>query len=111
MEDLVRFILRDVRERREEVLLRWARELAGMPLVVETLGVIASEDLELQMERPTRHLIKVGHAGAVSMGHGGLCGRTEPCPADGRYRVVPVPLGAWDFLRKTSVVGLSQRGP
>ncbi len=79
-------------------------------------SVIAPEHLELLVERPMEHLGKVRHAGAVFLGAWSpeavgdyVAGPSHVLPTGGTARFSS-PLGVWDFLKRTSVIGLSQ-GP
>lgn len=82
----------------------------------EIASMIAPEHLELLVERPMEHLGKVGHAGAVFLGAWSpeamgdyVAGPSHVLPTGGTARFSS-PLGVWDFLKRTSVIALSQ-GP
>lgn len=77
---------------------------------------IAPEHLELLMERPLDWLPMVRNAGAVFLGAGSpeamgdyLAGPSHVLPTGGTARFSS-PLGVEDFLKRTSVVGISSAG-
>ena len=83
----------------------------------EALGVaaeVAPEHLELLVERPLEWLPMVKNAGAVFLGAGSpeamgdyLAGPSHVLPTGGSARFSS-PLGVEDFLRRTSVMGISR---
>jgi histidinol dehydrogenase len=75
---------------------------------------IAPEHLELLIERPLEHLRRVRHAGAVFIGPWSpepmgdyVAGPNHVLPTGGTARFSS-PLGVEDFLKKTSVIGMSE---
>jgi histidinol dehydrogenase len=75
---------------------------------------IAPEHLELLVERPLDYLRRVRHAGAVFLGPWSpepmgdyLAGPNHVLPTGGTARFSS-PLGVEDFLKKTSVIGMSE---
>ena len=80
----------------------------------EIASQIAPEHLELLVERPLEHLHKVRHAGAVFLGPWSpeamgdyLAGPNHVLPTGGTARFFS-PLGVEEFLKRTSVIGLSE---
>ncbi|MDO8427406.1 MAG: histidinol dehydrogenase [Deltaproteobacteria bacterium] len=77
---------------------------------------IAPEHLELFVERPFELLGLIRNAGAVFLGKDTpeaagdyLAGPNHTLPTGGTARFSS-PLGVWDFIKRTSVIGFSQRG-
>jgi histidinol dehydrogenase len=77
---------------------------------------IAPEHLELMVEAPARWLPRVTRAGAVFLGRytseaiGDYCaGPNHVLPTAGTARYSS-PLGVYDFLKRTSVIGVSRAG-
>ena len=77
---------------------------------------IAPEHLELMVQAPARWLPKVTRAGAVFLGRytseaiGDYCaGPNHVLPTAGTARYSS-PLGVYDFLKRTSVIGVSRAG-
>jgi len=77
---------------------------------------VAPEHLELLVERPLDWLCMVKNAGAVFLGAGSpeamgdyLAGPSHVLPTGGTARFSS-PLGVEDFLKRTSIVGISQAG-
>jgi len=90
-------------------------------LVVETLEAavalanrVAPEHLELAIREPERWLNQIYNAGAVFLGHytpeavgDYFAGPNHVLPTSGTARFSS-PLGVYDFIKKTSVIGYSQ---
>jgi histidinol dehydrogenase len=81
----------------------------------ELAGRIAPEHLELSVEDPEAWLPKLGSAGAIFLGRwsseaiGDYCaGPNHVLPTAGTARFSS-PLGVYDFQKRTSVIGVSQR--
>lgn len=86
---------------------------SDMEEAFEVAAEVAPEHLELLMERPLDWLPKVRNAGAVFLGASSpeamgdyLAGPSHVLPTGGTARFSS-PLGVEDFLRRTSVVGIS----
>jgi histidinol dehydrogenase len=76
---------------------------------------IAPEHLELSVEEPERWLPKLGSAGAIFLGRwsseaiGDYCaGPNHVLPTSGTARFSS-PLGVYDFQKRTSVIGVSEK--
>jgi histidinol dehydrogenase len=90
-------------------------------LVVETLEAavalanrVAAEHLELAVREPERWLPRITNAGAVFLGHytpeavgDYFAGPNHVLPTSGTARFSS-PLGVYDFIKKTSVIGYSR---
>ena len=77
---------------------------------------IGPEHLELSVEDPQRWLPKLGSAGAIFLGRwsseaiGDYCaGPNHVLPTSGTARFSS-PLGVYDFQKRTSVIGVSEKG-
>jgi histidinol dehydrogenase len=89
---------------------------AGLEQAVEIANGLAPEHLELQVAEPERLLPAVRHAGAVFLGRytpevvgDYVAGPSHVLPTGGTARFSS-PLGVEDFLKRTSVIGYSERG-
>jgi histidinol dehydrogenase len=88
------------------------RSLAG---AVELANRLAPEHLELAVRRPERWLGAVRHAGAIFLGEHApeafgdyLAGPNHILPTGGSARFAS-PLGVYDFVKRSSVIGASVR--
>ena len=82
---------------------------------IDIANKIAPEHLELALRDPQRFLPKVRNAGAIFLGHytpepigDYLAGPNHVLPTGGSARFAS-PLGVDDFVKKTSVIGYSQK--
>jgi histidinol dehydrogenase len=109
LEDLPRAVpvRRALRRRGAAVIVRSLDE------AFEVANRIAAEHLELDLARPTRWLSKIRAAGAIFLGGRSpaplgdyLAGPNHVLPTGGSARFAS-PLGAYDFLKRTSIIGAS----
>ena len=87
----------------------------GMRQAIEIANAIAPEHLELAVERPEKWLRGIRHAGAVFLGAhvpeplgDYLAGPNHVLPTGGTARFGS-PLGVYDFIKRTSIIGGSER--
>jgi histidinol dehydrogenase len=87
----------------------------GMRQAIEVANTIAPEHLELAVERPQKWLASVRHAGAVFLGShvpeplgDYLAGPNHVLPTGATARFSS-PLGVYDFIKRTSIIGGSDR--
>ncbi len=101
----------------EQVLARRGAivQVRDLPEAFELANVIAPEHLELDIENPARWLPRVKAAGAVFLGGMSpaplgdyLAGPNHVLPTGGSARFAS-PLGAYDFLKRTSIIEASPR--
>jgi histidinol dehydrogenase len=82
---------------------------------IELANEIAPEHLELAVRAPHRLVSRIDHAGAIFLGHATpeafgdyLAGPNHVLPTGGTARFSS-PLGVYDFVKRTSVIGASPR--
>jgi histidinol dehydrogenase len=87
----------------------------GVRQAIEVANAIAPEHLELAIERPEKWLASVRHAGAVFLGShvpealgDYLAGPNHVLPTGATARFGS-PLGVYDFVKRTSIIGGSER--
>ena len=87
----------------------------GVRQAIEVANTIAPEHLELAVERPENWLAGVRHAGAVFLGShvpealgDYLAGPNHVLPTGATARFGS-PLGVYDFVKRTSIIGGSER--
>ena len=83
---------------------------------IEIINLIAPEHLQLCVERPEQYLDQIMNAGAIFCGNYStesfgdyLAGPSHVLPTFGSARFSS-PLGVYDFVKKSSVIGISQEG-
>ena len=83
---------------------------------VDVANLLAPEHLELSVENPEELLQDIRHAGAIFLGRhtpealGDYCaGPNHVLPTSGTARFSS-PLGVYDFQKRSSIVGVTQRG-
>ncbi len=87
----------------------------GMRRAVEIANRVAPEHLEIAVEKPERWLLGIRHAGAVFLGSFApeplgdyLAGPNHVLPTGATARFGS-PLGTYDFIKRTSIIGGSER--
>ena len=93
-----------------------AIQVNGDDQAIEIINLIAPEHLQLCIERPEQYLDQVMNAGAIFCGNYStesfgdyLAGPSHVLPTFGSARFSS-PLGVYDFVKKSSVIGISQEG-
>jgi histidinol dehydrogenase len=88
---------------------------ASIPQAIEVANRLAPEHLELAVARPERWLPAIRHAGAIFLGEYApepfgdyLAGPNHVLPTGGSARFSS-PLGVYDFIKRSSVIGASPR--
>ncbi len=91
-------------------------EIADLAEAASIVNTIAPEHLELSVEDPESLLADIRHAGAIFLGRysaealGDYCaGPNHVLPTSGTARFSS-PLGVYDFQKRSSIIGCSQRG-
>ncbi len=88
---------------------------ASVAEAIEVANRLAPEHLELAVARPEHWLPAIRHAGAIFLGEGApepfgdyLAGPNHVLPTGGSARFSS-PLGVYDFIKRSSVIGASPR--
>ena len=94
----------------------WRADSGGRPMKPARSPTHRPEHLELSVAEPAAWLPKLKHAGAIFMGRfaseslGDYCAGPEPRCPPAAPPALPVPLGVYDFQKRTSLIEVSAVG-